>query len=78
MLADAQDNTGDKKISPSVKMLLKEHDLDASMINGSGKDGRITKTDVLEYLRDEGESIRENDIDMPIQQSSSPTEEITR
>ena len=74
-VSDAQDNTGDKKISPSVKMLLKEHDLDASMINGSGKDGRITKTDVLEYLRDEGESIRENDIDMPIQQSSSPTEE---
>ena len=74
-VSDAQDNTGDKKISPSVKMLLKEHDLDASMINGSGKDGRITKTDVLEYLRDEGQSIRENDIDMPIQQSSSPTEE---
>ena len=74
-ISDAQDNTGNKKISPSVKMLLKEHDLDASMINGSGKDGRITKTDVLEYLRDEGESIRENDIDMPIQQSSSPTEE---
>ena len=74
-ISDAQDNSGDKKISPSVKMLLKEHDLDASMINGSGKDGRITKTDVLEYLRDEGESIRENDIDMPIQQSSSPTEE---
>ena len=74
-ISDAQDNTGDKKISPSVKMLLKEHDLDASMINGSGKDGRITKTDVLEYLRDEGESIRENDIDMPIQQSFSPTEE---
>tara|TARA_B110000438_G_scaffold4489_1_gene4501 strand:+ start:26 stop:1273 length:1248 start_codon:yes stop_codon:yes gene_type:complete len=74
-VSDAQDNTGDKKISPSVKMLLKEHDLDTSMINGSGKDGRITKTDVLEYLRDEGQSIRENDIDMPIQQSSSPTEE---
>ena len=74
-VSDAQDNTGDKKISPSVKMLLKEHDLDASMINGSGKDGRITKTDVLEYLRDEGESIRENDIDMPIQQSFTPTEE---
>ena len=73
-VSDAQDNTG-KKISPSVKMLLKEHDLDTSMINGSGKDGRITKTDVLEYLRDEGESIRENDIDMPIQQSFSPTEE---
>lgn len=72
----AQDNTGDKKISPSVKILLKEHDLDASMINGSGKDGRITKTDVLEYLRDdEGESVRANDIDMPIQQSSTLTEE---
>ena len=74
--SDAQDNTEDKKISPAVKILLKDHDLDASMINGSGKDGRITKTDVLEYLRDdEGESVRANDIDMPIQQSSTPTEE---
>lgn len=66
----SKNDSKDKKISPSVKVLLKEHDLDASMINGSGKDGRITKTDILGYLRDdEGESVRSNDIDMPLHQA---------
>jgi len=74
--SDTDSTSDNKKISPSVKILLKEHDLDASMINGSGKDGRITKTDVLEYLRDdEGESVRSNDIDMPIKKSLSDSEE---
>lgn len=67
-----------KKVSPAVKVLLKEHDLDASMIEGSGKKGRITKSDVLDYLRDdEAENVRSNDIDTPIQQSPQPTEEVT-
>jgi 2-oxoglutarate dehydrogenase E2 component (dihydrolipoamide succinyltransferase) len=66
-----------KKVSPAVKVLLKEHDLDASMIEGSGKKGRITKSDVLDYLRDdEAENVRSNDIDTPIQQSPQPTEEV--
>ncbi len=66
------------KVSPAVKVLLKEHDLDASMIEGSGKKGRITKSDVLDYLRDdEAENVRSNDIDTPIQQSPQPTEEVT-
>ena len=79
LAADAvkKDSTA-KKVSPAVKVLLKEHDLDASMIKGSGKKGRITKTDVLDYLRDdEAENVRSNDIDTPIQQSPQPTEEVT-
>lgn len=39
------------KLSPSVRRLLDEHDLDATIVIGSGKDGRITKSDVMEYLR---------------------------
>jgi 2-oxoglutarate dehydrogenase E2 component (dihydrolipoamide succinyltransferase) len=79
LAADAvkKDSTA-KKVSPAVKVLLKEHDLDASMIEGSGKKGRITKSDVLDYLRDdEAENVRSNDIDTPIQQSPQPTEEVT-
>ena len=30
------------KTSPAVRRLLEEHDLDATMVMGSGKDGRIT------------------------------------
>jgi 2-oxoglutarate dehydrogenase E2 component (dihydrolipoamide succinyltransferase) len=31
--------------------LLDEHDLDATIVIGSGKDGRITKSDVMDYLK---------------------------
>ena len=39
------------KLSPSVRRLLDEHDLDATIVTGSGKDGRITKADVMSYLK---------------------------
>jgi 2-oxoglutarate dehydrogenase E2 component (dihydrolipoamide succinyltransferase) len=39
------------KTSPAVRRLLEEHDLDATMIEGSGKDGRVTKTDVMAFLK---------------------------
>lgn len=39
------------KLSPSVRRLLDEHDLDATIVSGSGKDGRITKADVMAYLK---------------------------
>ena len=39
------------KLSPAVRRLLDEHDLDASIVVGTGKDGRITKSDVLTYLK---------------------------
>jgi len=41
-----------KENGPAVKKLLKEHDLDANAIDGSGKDGRITKADVVNYLEE--------------------------
>jgi len=39
------------KTSPAVRRLLQEHDLDETMVTGSGKDGRITKGDVLSFLK---------------------------
>ena len=39
------------KLSPAVRRLLDEHDLDATIVLGTGKDGRITKSDVLGYLK---------------------------
>ena len=39
-----------KANGPEVKKLLKEHDLDEKSIDGSGKDGRITKADVVNHL----------------------------
>jgi 2-oxoglutarate dehydrogenase E2 component (dihydrolipoamide succinyltransferase) len=37
-------------LSPAVRKLVADNELDPHMIKGSGKDGRIVKGDVLEYL----------------------------
>jgi len=42
-------NEGDK-LAPSVRRMVEEQKLDPAKIAGSGKDGRITKGDVVEYL----------------------------
>ena len=40
----------DKKLSPSVKKIIKENNLDIQKVDSSRDDGRITKADVLEHL----------------------------
>jgi 2-oxoglutarate dehydrogenase E2 component (dihydrolipoamide succinyltransferase) len=41
---------GGDKLAPSVRRLVEEHKLDAGAIPGSGRDGRITKGDVLAHM----------------------------
>ena len=40
-------------LSPAVRRLVAENDLDPAAITGTGKDGRLTKEDVLAYLESE-------------------------
>ena len=40
------------KMGPAVRKLVEEHDLDPAAIAGSGREGRITKGDVLDYIAD--------------------------
>jgi 2-oxoglutarate dehydrogenase E2 component (dihydrolipoamide succinyltransferase) len=40
----------DLPLSPSVRRLVEENKLDPARIAGSGRDGRLTKGDVLDYL----------------------------
>lgn len=47
---ELEDNEPDIPLSPSVRRLIAENALDPSVIKGSGKDGRLTKTDVMDYL----------------------------
>ena len=50
------------KTSPAVRRLLEEHDLDETMVIGTGKDGRITKADVLSFLKsDESSNVTPGD-----------------
>ena len=37
-------------LSPAVRKLVEEHSLDPSAITGTGKDGRLTKGDVLQFI----------------------------
>jgi 2-oxoglutarate dehydrogenase E2 component (dihydrolipoamide succinyltransferase) len=41
----------EKPLSPAVRKLVDEHDLAPSDIEGTGRDGRLTKADVLEHLK---------------------------
>ena len=45
-----QHNNEDIPLSPSVRRLIHENTLDPSVITGTGKSGRLTKTDVLDHL----------------------------
>ncbi|MEM7612296.1 MAG: 2-oxoglutarate dehydrogenase complex dihydrolipoyllysine-residue succinyltransferase [Pseudomonadota bacterium] len=62
--APSSDSAGraSNKLSPAVRRLVEEHDLDVSRIAGSGRDGRITKADVMHHLDSEDDETAE---DMP-------------
>jgi 2-oxoglutarate dehydrogenase E2 component (dihydrolipoamide succinyltransferase) len=38
------------KLAPSAKRMVEEHKLDASQIAGSGRDGRVSKGDVIQHM----------------------------
>src|SRR5207302_7120859 len=48
---------GEYHLTPAVRMLVREHDVDLAEVAGSGIGGRITKKDALEYVqrRDAGQ-----------------------
>ena len=45
--------TGGQTLSPSVRRAVLEHGVDPSKIKGTGKDGRITKDDVIEAAKNQ-------------------------
>jgi len=52
----SQDDNKPIKTSPAVRRLLDEHDLDETLVSGTGKGGRITKGDVLAFLKSDNHS----------------------
>ncbi|MET0085175.1 MAG: 2-oxoglutarate dehydrogenase complex dihydrolipoyllysine-residue succinyltransferase [Sedimenticola sp.] len=48
--AEAQAADEEPVLTPAVRRLVKEMNVDAREINGTGKDGRILKSDVMAYL----------------------------
>jgi 2-oxoglutarate dehydrogenase E2 component (dihydrolipoamide succinyltransferase) len=47
---DAEPGKAAGRLSPSVRRLVEEHGLDPAAIRGSGRDGRISKADVMAHL----------------------------
>lgn len=41
---------GDKPLSPAVQRMAHEHQIDTAKVEGTGRDGRITKTDMVNAL----------------------------
>ncbi len=75
--------TDDIPLSPAVRRLIQENNLDPHKILGSGKHGRILKTDVLAYLEKQAEKPQGKptgtvnktpaaDIETPVYTQSSP------
>jgi 2-oxoglutarate dehydrogenase E2 component (dihydrolipoamide succinyltransferase) len=71
------DTVSDKKIKevevtktmpPSVQKMVKENNLDPTNITGTGKDGRINKGDVIDYLNTPpAVEVKNRDVEKPIE-----------
>jgi 2-oxoglutarate dehydrogenase E2 component (dihydrolipoamide succinyltransferase) len=55
-----------ERLGPAARRLVDEHGLDAATIPGSGRDGRISKADVLNYLETRRETSTESVEDSPV------------
>jgi len=47
---------GADKLAPAVRKLVTEHGIDPGEVDGTGRDGRITKADVLRHIGTEGQA----------------------
>jgi 2-oxoglutarate dehydrogenase E2 component (dihydrolipoamide succinyltransferase) len=64
------EDAGSRKAGPAARKLLEEHGLAASEVAGSGRDGRITKGDVLAHLEQQAPEPSRSEVRAP--QSAKP------
>ena len=77
--ANSQSNPilSNNNLSPAPKKLVAENNVDTSKINGSGKDGRITKGDVLEAISNPQQNNNSNITTSSVSSNSSkPTQRV--
>ena len=53
-------------LSPAVRKMIADYNFDTSAIRGTGKDGRLTKADVLEYLTNNQQQQDNSDTPVPV------------
>jgi 2-oxoglutarate dehydrogenase E2 component (dihydrolipoamide succinyltransferase) len=72
--ADAEgedDDAGHLRMGPAARKLVEEHALDPGEISGSGREGRITKSDVLDFLAGQRADSAGLDSESPARQAPS-------
>ena len=67
-----------ERLSPAVRRLVEEHGLDAWAISGTGRDGRITKADVLAHLETSARPAQTDSAPAPVPAASVPASEPAR
>lgn len=74
----AETNSGSTEaLSPAVRKLVAENELDVSKLPATGKGGRITKTDVLNYLKQAPAVVPATTTAAPAQAANAPAIEPT-
>ena len=66
-LESSQDHLVEIKSGPAAKRIIEEKELNPSEIEGSGKDGRITKADVISHVEKDPvieESVKKTNVDL--------------
>ena len=66
-LESSQDHLVDKRSGPAAKRIIEEKELNPSEIQGSGKDGRITKADVISHVEKDPvieKSVKKTNVDL--------------
>ena len=66
-LESSQDHLVEKKSGPAAKRIIEEKELNPSEIKGSGKDGRITKADVISHVEKDPvieKSVKKTNVDL--------------
>ena len=70
--ASSAATAGSGRLSPAVRRLVDEHGLDPSKIPGTGKDGRITKADVLAWIESSAKPVEGAAAPSPAPVESAP------
>jgi 2-oxoglutarate dehydrogenase E2 component (dihydrolipoamide succinyltransferase) len=68
-------NAGDYRLSPSVRRLLAEHELDAATVSirGTGRGGRLTRQDVLDVIAEQADSASNASIKTVVEKNQAIT-----
>ncbi len=73
-LVAVSQESGEASLSPAVRKMINDNALDSAQITGTGKDGRLTKGDVISFLEQEQAPIAAPSVPTPAPTQEQPLE----